>query len=56
MCNDLFRNSSVPDFTGDLNWEKITALTGAIADSIAILIKGKNGDNYDKYKQFSRNI
>ena len=38
--NDLFRNSSVPDLTGDLNWETITALTESISDSVAIAIKG----------------
>ena len=44
--NDLFRNSSVPDLTGDLNWEKITALTEAYSDSVAIAIKGMT-----KYKR-----
>ena len=43
---DLFRNSSFPDLTGDLNWEKITALTEAFSDSVAIAIKGMT-----KYKR-----
>ena len=47
LCvNDLFRNSSVPGLTGDLDWEKITALTESFSDSVAIAIKGMT-----KYKQ-----
>ena len=38
--NAHFRNSSVPDFTGDLNWEKITALTEASSNSVAVAVKG----------------
>ena len=44
---DHFRNSSFPDLTGDLNWEKITALTEAFSDSVAIAIKGKQNINDD---------
>lgn len=43
---DHFRNTSVPDLTGDLNWEKITALTEAFSDSVAIATKGMT-----KYKR-----
>ena len=43
--NDHFRNSTVPDLTGDLNWEKITALTESFSDSVAVAIKGMTKNN-----------
>ena len=39
---DRFRNFSIDELLGDINWEKIRALTGTVSNAnMAISIKGK---------------